>query len=97
MATLEQFAEITRNVIASEGFDDYLPTVLYPNRKSLAALEGVPPTVNLEATAVAWATKGAIGDEEFLVAFKVSESSFKIIRRHVGYFEEGVFNVTTNA
>jgi hypothetical protein len=97
MPTLESFAAVTRKVIASEGFADYLPTVLYPSRKALAALQGAPKGEKLEAIAVAWAAKGAVGDEEFLVAFKVSGSSFKIVRRHAGQFEERVFHVSDNA
>jgi hypothetical protein len=97
MASIEEFANITRKVISSEGFDEYLPTVLYPNRKSLAALDGVPQNEDLEPIAVAWATKGAIGDEEFLVAFKISGTRFKIVRRSAGHFESGIFDVVNNA
>jgi hypothetical protein len=94
MATLEQFARITRNVIAQDGFDDYLPTALYPERKHIVVLEGAPEDVDLEPIATRWAAKGAIAGEEYLVAFKVSPNQFKIVRRFSGGQEEGVFDVT---
>jgi hypothetical protein len=97
VATLEVFAEITRTVIASGGFADFLPTVLYPQRKQVMALEGVPRDADVDAIAVAWAADGAIGEEEFLVAFKISEHEFKIVRRLAGEFEVGVFNAESNA
>jgi hypothetical protein len=39
-----------------------------------------------------WAMKNAVGDEEFLVAFKVGPNKFKVIRRYKGVQEEKVFN-----
>jgi hypothetical protein len=93
MATLEQFAKITRNVIAEDGFDGYLPTALYPERKHIVVLEGAPDDADLETIATRWASKGAIGDEEYLVAFKVGPRQFKVVRRYAGGQEEGVFDV----
>lgn len=94
MATVDEFASITRNVIARDGFDDYLPTALYPNRKEVVVLEGVPEGSDLEPIVLTWASKAALGDEEFLVAFKVASTKFKVIRRHSGRQEEKVFDVT---
>jgi hypothetical protein len=84
MPTVDEFARITRRVIARDGFDDYLPTALYPGRKHVVVLEGVPDGAE--------AAKGAIDDEEFLVAFKVDSTRFKVIRRYSGRQEEGVFD-----
>jgi len=50
--SISSFADITRRVIASDGFDEYRPTVLYPARKHVLVLEGVPATTNLEAVAL---------------------------------------------
>ena len=91
--TVDEFAKITRRVIATDGFDDYLPTALYPSRNHVVVLEGVPESSDLEPIAVAWAAKGAIGNEEFLVAFKVGSAKFKIIRRYSGGQEERVFDL----
>jgi hypothetical protein len=93
MITVDEFAKITRRVIATDGFDDYLPTALYPSRNHVVVLEGVPEGSDLEPIAVAWAAKGAIGNEEFLVAFKVGSTKFKIIRCHSDGQEERVFDV----
>jgi hypothetical protein len=93
MPTVDEFARITRNVIAKDGFDDYQPTALYPNRDHIAALEGVPADADLEAIALEWAAHGAIDGEEFLVAFKIAPTKFKVIRRQAGNREEAVFDI----
>jgi len=94
MVSVQQFAEITRRVIARDGFDDYLPTALYPARKHIVVLEGCPDDVELEPVAVSWATKNAVANEEFLVAFKVGNESFKVIRMSSGEREEAIFHVS---
>jgi hypothetical protein len=92
MATVEEYAGITKKIIARDGFEDYLPTALYPQRKDVVVLEGAPDNANLEPIVMKWARKNAIGDEEFLVAFKVGPNKFKVIRRYAGAQEEKVFN-----
>jgi hypothetical protein len=88
---MASFADITRRVIARDGFEDYLPTVLYPARRHVLVLEGVPDHADLEAISLAWAQSNAVGDEEFFLAFKVSPTQFKIIRRNGASFETEVF------
>lgn len=90
---LEVFAEITRKVIGDGDFSEFLPTVLYPERRQLSALEGVPADAEIESVAVAWAAEGAVDDEDFLVAFRVSDTQFKIVRRSGGHFDSKVFGV----
>jgi hypothetical protein len=97
MAYIELFADITRKVIATSGFDDFLPTALYPERKALVALDGVPHDADIETVSLAWAQKNAIGDEEFLVAFKVGHAAFKILRRSPQGIEEGIFSLERTA
>ncbi len=92
MATVDEFASITKKAIARDGFKGYLPTALYPRRKDLVVLEGVPEGTDLEPIIMKWAAKNAVGDEEFLVAFKVGPNKFKVIRRYKGAQEEGIFN-----
>ena len=92
MATVDEFASITKKVIARDGFEDYLPTALYPRRKDVVVLEGVPQEADLEPIVMKWATENAVGDEEFLVAFKVGPNKFKVIRRYKGAQEEKIFN-----
>lgn len=77
--TIEQFARITKAVIAKDGFESYLPTALYLQRRHFAVLEGVPEAGDVESIAMAWAAKGRVGDEEFLVAFKTGPSAFKVV------------------
>lgn len=79
--TLIEFAKITRRVVSREGFNGYLPTVVYPERRVMKVLEAAPVGAEIESIAVEWASAGANGDEEFLVAFKVDASAFKVVRR----------------
>ena len=93
MATIDEFAKITRRVIAKDGLDEYLPTALYPARNHVVALQGVPDGLDLELIVTEWAAKGAIEGEEYLVAFKLDSTRFKVIRHYYGGREEGVFLV----
>ena len=82
---------MTQRVIASDGFDEYLPTACYPQRRVLRVLEGTPNVVDLEAIALDWALAAAEGEEEVLVAFKVDSERFKVIRRASGQTEQCVY------
>ena len=93
MVTIDEFARITRTVIARDGLDEFLPTALYPARNHVVTLECVPDGLDLELIVTEWAAKGAIENEEYLVAFKLDSTRFKVIRRYSGGREEGVFDV----
>jgi hypothetical protein len=58
MVTLADFAQITRRIIARDGFSGYLPTALYPDRKEVVVLEGATEGGDLEAISVQWAAAG---------------------------------------
>ena len=88
---LDAFAAMTQRLIADDGFDEYLPTACYPERRVLRVLEGVPERVDLESVTLDWALEAREGDEEVLVAFKLDEAHFKIVRRAAGSTEEGVY------
>lgn len=85
------FAAMNQRLIAEDGFDEYLPTACYPERRVLRVLEGAPSTVDLEAVALDWALAAAEGDEEVLVAFKVDAEHFKVMRRFGGQTEQCLF------
>jgi len=89
---LSTFAAITRRVIARDGFEGYLPTALYPERKHIVVLEGAPEERDLEAIALEFALANSLGTEEFLVAFKVSPTHFKVIRRNGLHYEADLFS-----
>ena len=72
VVTLPEFARITRRAIASDGFGGYLPTAMYPDRREVIVLEGVPEDVNVESAARRWAFERAKDGEEVHVAFKIS-------------------------
>jgi hypothetical protein len=85
------FAAMNQRVIATEGFDQYLPTACYPERRVLRMLEDAPNTFDLEAIALEWAMAAAEGEEEVLVAFKIDPEHFKVMRRAEGHTEVGVY------
>ena len=90
--TLNEFAEITRRVIARDGFDGYLPTAYFPARRHVAVLEGVPEGADTEKVALRWATDKADGSEEYLVAFRIDANRFKVVRRADDGLESAVFD-----
>lgn len=91
--TPDQFAQMTYRVIADDGFSDYLPTAVFLGRREVAVLEGMPEDADPETEAVAWASARAQDGEEFLVAFKVDPSHFKIVRRFQGASESVLYRV----
>ena len=91
---MDAFAAMTRRVIASDGFDRYLPTACYPERRVLRVLEDAPDTEQLEVIALEWALSWLEGAEEVLVAFKVDAAHFKVIRRAADLSEECVYSIT---
>jgi hypothetical protein len=97
MMTIDEFAAITRRIIAQDGLEGFLPVAVYPERGVVVVLEGAPDGDGLERIAVEWAACKAVEDEEFLVAFKVDSDLFKVIRRHGGAQTEAVFNAHADA
>lgn len=78
--TTNEFAVITKRVIAKEGFEEFQPTACYPERREVKALAGLPVDIDPEEAVLDWAFQGAVNDEEFLVAFKISNDCFRVIR-----------------
>lgn len=70
--TTEDFPVITTRLIAKEGFEEFQPTACYPERREAKSLTGLPADIAPEETALDWAFQGAVKDEEFLLAFKIS-------------------------
>jgi len=92
---LEDFAEITQRVIRKDGFDGFLPTLCLPERNHVAVLEGVPEEKRPEIRSIslAWARDQAAEQEEFLLALREDEASFRVIRSYKGEIYERVFPV----
>jgi hypothetical protein len=82
--TLDQFAEITKGVIANQGFDEFQPTACFPEQRHVKSLEGMPADVEPEEPVFEWASNSAGDDEEFLVAFKTGKRQFRVLRRSKG-------------
>ena len=92
---LEDFAEITQRVIQKDGFDGFLPTLCLPERQHITVLEGVPEDrqPEIRSVSLAWARDKATEQEEFLLAFREDEASFRVIRSYRGEISERVFPV----
>ncbi|WP_435021021.1 hypothetical protein TA3x_002144 [Tundrisphaera sp. TA3] len=90
---IDTFVEVTRRVIATDGFDDYLPTICYPRRHYMTVIEGIPEGIDIEQAALRMASRKAEAGEEYLVAFKISHDHFKVVRRVGDVTEEGVYPV----
>ncbi|MFN7988657.1 MAG: hypothetical protein U0529_14370 [Thermoanaerobaculia bacterium] len=95
--SIASFAAITRRVIARDGFDGFLPTVLYPARKVVIVLEGVPASEAVEPIAIRWASEGAHEDEPFLLAFRVDPDHFKVFHRVGSVLTHATFAVAAES
>jgi len=93
--TLDEFSETTQRIIALEGLDHYLPTACYPVRKHVKVLTGLTPNIDPEKAVLEWAAKVAEKNEEFLVAFRIDATRFKVIRRIGPYSEDDIYTVAT--
>jgi len=92
--TLDEFSETTQHIIAQEGFDHFLPMVCYSARQQIKVLTGMPPDFDVETWVLDWAEKLAEKNEEFLVAFRIDATRFKVIRRIGPYSEDEIYTHT---
>lgn len=90
---LSDFAALTQTVIRDDGFDDFVPVACLPGRREIRGLDGLPGDADVEAESVGWASALADETEEFLVAFKFTNSHFKVVRRLNGAMESAIFAV----
>lgn len=91
--TLSDFAAITQRVIADQGFEEFQPTACFPSRRDVRALAGVPVDEDVRTIVIEWAKGIAEPGEEFLVAFKTSHNTFKVVRLAGPLEEEAEFKV----
>jgi hypothetical protein len=90
---LSDFAALTQKIIRDNGFDDFIPVACLPGRREIRGLDGLPQNADVEAESISWATTLADETEEFLVAFKFTDSQFKVSRRLNGAMESAVYTV----
>jgi hypothetical protein len=91
--TPSDFAAITLRVVADQGFEEFQPTACFPSRRDIRALAGVPADEDIRTIAIEWAKGIAEPGEEFLVAFKTSDNTFKVVRLEGTLEEEAEFQV----
>jgi hypothetical protein len=90
---IDQFAEITRAIIEDDGFEGFLPTLLLPQQNKVVVLDDLPADAAVEPIAVDWAGATAGLDQDYLLAFKLDASHFKVIARLDGERQEGLYRV----
>ncbi len=84
--TIDDFIGMTQRIIAQDGFEDFLPTLVLPDSQQVAVLEGVPVTVtvNVETAARNWADRKAGAGEDYFLACKSDPAHFKVVARVKG-------------
>ena len=90
---ISNVAKMTRAVIGGQGFEGYQPTVLFPGRKDIRCLAGVPDSEDHEQIALRWASGLAEPGEEYFVVFRHSDTEFKVVHMREGESEAQVFPV----
>ena len=77
---LDQFVKMTQRIIAEDGFDNYLPTLLLPATREVRVLDQVEG--DGESLGITdWLAEQVGPDEDFLVAFKAGEAHFMVVGR----------------
>lgn len=92
---IDEFAAITQRIIAKDGFEDFQPTVCFPEQRSVRVLTGLPCDQDQETSVLEWATGIGRSGEEFLVVFKCDASHFKVVRKVHGSQECKIYAVAT--
>ena len=78
--TIDEFAQQTRQLIATIGISEFQATFACPDPKHLRALANLPGNEDEWDVFMACCRDSARQGEEFMAAFKVSECQFKVIR-----------------
>jgi hypothetical protein len=65
-----------------------------PERREVKSLAGLPADIDPEEPVLDWAYRGAVNDEEFLVAFKISDDCFRVIRRFDSAYQHGDYRIS---
>jgi hypothetical protein len=92
--TLDEFAAVTQRVIDKEGFHEFQPAATYPERCHIKGGAGFPSDVP-ESHILRWAAEDGRDGEEMLLAFKIDDTHFKIVRRVGPFSEDQIYAVTT--
>ena len=89
--TIDAFIKMTEGIIAKDGLDGYLPTLILPKKPAVLALQGVPEGIDVEKASREWMAK-KVGDslDDFYLAFRSGANAFKVVTRIAGVPEERV-------
>ena len=79
--TIDDFVAMTRRIIAKDGFDNYLPTIVVPGRRHIAVLDAIPSGVEIETAAKEWLIRTVEPGEDYFLVFKLDLKQLKILAR----------------
>lgn len=77
---LDDFANMTLQIIQRNGLDDYLPTACFWEQKKLLVLEEIPAGMDTEVAARSWAQSIARPGESYFLAYRHSNTAFKVLQ-----------------
>jgi hypothetical protein len=87
---LDAFIAMTQRIVAQDGSEDYLPTLVLPAAGQVIALEGVPDNIDTETASRKWASETAGELDDYFLAFQINPTSFKAVARIRGQVSEQV-------
>jgi hypothetical protein len=85
---IESFIAITRDIIAEDGLEDFLPTLMFPDRGAVHVLEDASDAMDHEAEALAWVRQAVPPQENYFLAYRADEQHFKVVSRINGEQQE---------
>jgi hypothetical protein len=86
----DTFLEATRQMIRKCGLDGFMPTLLLPSQDHLVVLDGAPEGADHAAIARKWAASKAGPGESYMLAFRVDDARFAIVRYADGVLSEHI-------
>lgn len=82
--TLQEFAEITIDVIREDGIAEYLPTFAFPDTEEIRAIQGIPDTVDHRDAIQNAVKRSGYGTREFFFGVRSAPNQVT-----VGHYRPG--------
>lgn len=82
--TLQEFAEITIDVLRDDGIAEYLPTFAFPETEEIRAIQGIPETVDHRDAIQNVVKRSGYGTREFFFGVRSAPNQVT-----VGHYRPG--------
>jgi hypothetical protein len=76
---IEQFVAMTMKIVAEDGIDNYLPTLLLPTSRTVLVMEDIPDLDDHELMVREWLAERIEPDEPHLVAYRCGARIIKVV------------------